>query len=68
MDSHRDETFHTNEELLLTRKDKTDIIERIDNFKTELKHIIYKAYLIVTVIQCLAIAGSVWVMLHCMNH
>jgi hypothetical protein len=36
IDSRQDEKFQLSKELFLTQKDKTDLIERIDNVKIEL--------------------------------
>jgi hypothetical protein len=55
IDDRQDQKFQVSKELFLTQKDKTEIIERIADVKTELNKAIYTA----GIIQLLAIIGSV---------
>ena len=75
IDSRQDEKFQVSKELFLTQRDKTEIIERVDNVKTELiermenmrtelSSTIYKTVYTVGLIQFLAIVGSVLAILN----
>ena len=75
IDSRQDEKFQVSKELFLTQRDKTEIIERVDNVKTELiermenmrtelSSTIYKTVYTVGLIQFLAIFGSVLAILN----
>lgn len=74
IDNRQDEKFQLSKELFLTQKDKTQVIERIDNVKVELieriesvKTDLYKAIFTAGVIQLLAIIGSVLAILSFMH-
>jgi len=78
IDNRQDEKFQVSKELFLTQKDKTEIIERVDDVKieliekieslrTELSGTIYKSIYTVGVIQLLAIVGSILAILSFMH-
>jgi hypothetical protein len=74
IDQRQDEKFQVSKELFLTQKDKTELIERIDNVKIELieriegaKTELNKSIFIAGVIQLLAIIGSLLAILSFMH-
>jgi len=67
IDSRQDEKFQLSKELFLTQKDKTEIIERIENLKTEFNATLYKTIFTVGIIQLLAIIGSVLAIINYMH-
>ncbi len=74
IDDKQDEKFRVSKELFLTQKDKTQLIERIDNVKIELveriegaKTELNKSIFIAGVIQLLAIIGSLLAILSFMH-
>ena len=78
IDNRQDEKFQVSKELFLTQKDKTEIIERVENVKTELIERIesmrtelsgtfYKTIYTVGIIQFLAIVGSILAILSFMH-
>jgi len=78
IDNRQDEKFQVSKELFLTQRDKTELIERIDNvkvelieriesIKTEFNATLYKSIFTVGVIQLLAIIGSVLAILSFMH-
>jgi hypothetical protein len=78
IDNRQDEKFQVSKELFLTQKDKTDVIERLDNVKielieriegvkTEFTGTLYKTIFTVGIIQLLAIIGSVLAIINYMH-
>jgi hypothetical protein len=78
IDDRQDEKFQVSKELFLTQKDKTDLIERVDNvkielieriesIKTEFNATLYKTIFTVGIIQLLAIIGSVLAIINYMH-
>ena len=59
IDNRQGEKFQRGKELFLTRKDNTEIIERIESVKTEFSAPLYKTIFTVGIIQLFAIIGSI---------